>query len=230
MKKITPILSLFSLVCCIDAVQASPMQYQFTATYSQELNADSTPAPTHLFAAGTSITTTFAFDSSTPVTQTNLTSIGFQQFGLYSYYSGSLSNISGAVAGYSFSANSGSTVVANSNPGDPTFFDGVFNQIGETGSGFSGFSIDNFNLIGVVAYSVGVNNYLPNQSLPATLTNGPVNTGVNLIFENVEHARHTVTFWGGAVTQVASVPEPSSVALLGAGLIGMLTFNRRRVR
>lgn len=204
------------------------MQYQFTATYSQDLNADSTPASSHLFTAGTSITTTFAFDSDTPATLTNLSSSGLQQFGLYSYYSGSLSNISGEVAGYSFSANTGSTVVANSNPGDPTFLDGVFNQIGETGSGFSGFSIDNFNLIGVVAYSVGINNYLPNQLLPATLTNGPVNTGVNLMFENTEHTKRTVTFWGGAVTQVASVPEPSSVTLLCAGLLGTFMFNRRR--
>lgn len=231
MKKITPILSLFSLVCCIDAAQAMPVQYQFVATHTKELNADLTPALSNLFADGTVITTTFSFDSTTPASLINHpASSDFQSFGAYSYYSGSIGNFAGEVGGYGFSAASGGTVVANTNPGDPTIFDGVFNQTGGTGSGFSGFTIDDFSLIGVIAYSVGLNNYLSDQSLPTSLTAGPINNGVNLVFENAEHTKRTVAFWGASISQVASVTEPSSFALLGAGLIGMLTFNRRRVR
>jgi len=216
-------------------VNATPVKYEFVGTHFAEVNAtDLSLVSDYLFTDGTVVNASFFYDSNTPALLSNQVDSGdLQPFGLLSIYANSTSNISGSIDGYSFSADTGTTIVGNSNVGDATFLDGVFNIAGTingdvVGTGFSGFELNGYTLTSSNIFSVGFNDYLADQSLPATLTNGPLNTGLNLIFADANHNERIVQFFGGDIKPVASVPEPSPLWLLMAGMLGLFGFSRYR--
>lgn len=230
--------ALFIFSCAFittSSVHATPIRYEFIGTHSAELNAaDLSIASDYLFADGTAINASFYYDSATPALLTNqLDSGDLQPFGLLSIYGNSISNLSGSVDGYTLSAATGTTIVGNSDVGDPTFLDGVFNLAGtingsDVGTGFNGFELNGYTLTSSNIFSIGFNDYLSNQSLPGELTSGPINTGLNLIFADANHNERIVQFFGASISPVASVPEPASLSLITAGIAGLLIYKRRR--
>lgn len=209
--------------------EAAPVQYQINATYNGELiwnGAQNVPTPSFLFANGTTISATFFYDSSTVATSTNNPGVfDLSLYGLNSYYTGSVTNFSGSVLGHTFSSATADTIVANSNSNG---MDGVFHEAGRAANPASpaytalqGFSLGDYSLVSMVAYVVGANTFLSDQSLPATLTNSNSiggNTGLNLSFRDSAGNYRTATFWGG---NIAPVPLPSAALFFLSGLIGL---------
>jgi hypothetical protein len=217
------------------AANALPVTYQFAGLHTREVTGANVlvDSANYLFTAATPIVFTFTYDRDTAVTVSNVPTTGaLVPYGRMSSYADSLSNISGTVGGYSFSATAGDTTVANSNPGDATLSDGIFNMIGTfaggpVGSGFSGFTIGDFALISAAQYSIGSSGYLPDQSLP-NLSNGQFNTGVNLVFADSGNNQRIVQFWNGNIAPVSSVPLPAAAWLFGGALLGLAGVGRRR--
>lgn len=239
MKKITALSStrkmtvfaaaaIFGLAAAV--AEAAPTQYAFHAQYTIEGNSDLSPVTNPLFHSGDSIAGSFLFDASAPAVVTNVPGTGLlAQFGQYSVYLGSILQLTGVAGTHSFSADTGSTLVANST----SQFDGVFNLAGTVngdtvGTGFSGFTIDGFALKSFNLFNVGESNHLSSQSLPSTLTLGPFNAGIDLIFEDAEHRERTVMF--RSYVDVAEVPVPAAGWMFGAALAGLLRAARRTQR
>jgi hypothetical protein len=235
-----PMKEKFLLACVIgllgsvSTAQAAPQQYGFYASYAFET--DSHGALVNdadlLFAVPTTIFGTFTYAANVAPLFVDTPATGdLAGYGRISYYYGSLSNLAGNVGGNAFSAATGSTLVADSSNGDGVN-DGVFNLLGTVagyvqGAGFSGFSIGGFNLVGVNIFSVGDNGYLASQALPNQLSYGPLNTGVQLEFEDSNHVQRTVKFWHIELGPM-SVPIPATAWLFGSGLIGLAGAATRR--
>jgi hypothetical protein len=231
MKQIGTWIGLLLALSVGTAANAMSVQYQLTATHTQELvwnGSQNVPAGSgFLFADGTPVSVSFSYDAATPATSTNNVGVSdLSSYGHNSYYTGSLTGISGSVLGYSFSSGHGDTVVADSSFSDPTSSDGIFHQTGRFAnsgspafSSLSGFSIGDFTLIGVAAYIVGPKTLFPDQSLPTTLSGaGAANTGVNLLFVNSTGAYRTAQFWNGTI---APVPLPAAFLFFASGLAGL---------
>jgi hypothetical protein len=239
MKKITALSStkkmtafaataVFGLAAVV--AEAAPAQYAFHAQYTVEGNSDLSPVTNPLFHKGDSISGSFLFDASAPAVATNVPGTGLlAQFGQYSVYLGSILQLTGTAGIHNFSADTGSTLVANST----NQFDGVFNLAGTlngdtAGTGFSGFAIDGFSLKSFNLFNVGGQYELSSQSLPSTLTLGPINAGIDLVFEDAEHRERTVMF--RSYVDVAEVPVPAAGWMFGATLAGLLRVARRTQR
>lgn len=224
--------SLVALMGCISTAEAAPQQYAFYASKVDEFDGNGyavNPAD-YLFSTSATVFGSFTYTTNVPPLFTDVPATGdLAGYGHISYYFGSLSDFVGNVGSYTFSAASGSTLVANSNAGDGVN-DGVFNLFGTVGgnvqgSGFNGFSIGGFNLLSVNIYSVAGVDYLTSQALPAHLSTSSSINGIRLTFENDDHNQRTAVFVG---PQLSSVPVPAAAWLFGSGLIGLLGVNARR--
>lgn len=235
MKKTAAFSAAFIFGIAASAAHAAPQQYSFYAQYTNEQNADYTPVTDRLFDNGTVISGTFYFDTSAALVLSNAPATGdLSGYGLYSVYWGSLQQLSAQVGGHVFSADTGSTLVANSKDDTPTARDGVFNIAGnlngdDVGTGFAGFSTGGFTLTSANIYSIGWQDYLGDQSLPHALTQGPINTGINLIFEDAAQHERTVLFWYATLAPTP-VPLPATGWLFGAALAGLLRTHRKNRR
>lgn len=228
----------FALVfgASVGSAGATPIQYSFSAAHTYEVNADHTTPANYLFANGTVLSGHFGFERSAPAVLTNASDPGaLSGYGLYSIYFGAVQQLTAQVDGHIFLADTGSTLVANSDSGGSTPYDGVFNIAGnlngdEVGTGFSGFSLDGFTLKSFNLYSIGWPNYVLSQALPVGLSNGPLSTGINLIFEDTEHREREVNFWGSANIVPSPVPVPAAGWLFGAAITGLIQASRRKAR
>jgi hypothetical protein len=223
---------LIGLMGCVGAVQATPLQYAFYASEISEWdgNGYTVNAADRLFATPVTISGAFSYAADAPPLFVDAPASGdLAGFGSFSYYYGSLSNLSGNVGSYLFSAASGSTLVADSNASNGVN-DGVFNLFGTIngiveGTGFSGFSIGGFNLLSVNVYNIGGVNYLGSQSLPTHLSRGSI-SAIDLVFEDDNHVQRKVRFWGDF--SPVPVPVPAAAWLFGSGLIGLAGVTGRR--
>jgi|GEM_PF-940656 len=220
------------------AVQTAPLQYQFSAMHLGELvpagdgNYTLVAESEYLIANGVTTSGTFFYDNSVNAFATDLYDIEFAAFGRFSVYDSAATRIDGSIAalGYGYGATSGYTVVANSNQGERTDMDGVFNTAGSfngssAGAGFHGFSIGDYTLVSLNIFTLGPFDYLADQALPDTLRDGGFNTGVNLIFKDSQQQMRVVQFYAGSL---APVPGPTSGLLLGSGLLALASSARRR--
>ena len=230
MKKII-FAAAFSLATTV--THALPVQYEFAGAHLGEYNADFSGASDYLFTDGTAVNINFFYDNSAPATMTDVADSGdLQPFGLLSIYGGSTSNFVGNVDGQAFGAATGSTIVGNSNSGDATFLDGVFNVAGnlngnDVGTGFFGFEVNGYSLKSLNIFYAGFMDMLSDQSLPAELSNPA--PGLYLIFADANNNERVVNFAGSSLTKIpAQVPEPSSSVLLAGGLLGVAAFKHRR--
>lgn len=237
--------TLNALTCTLAALtfsaiaHAAPVQYQITAAYNGEWiwnGTQSVPTSNFLFTSGTTISATFFYDATTAATSTNNPGqYDLAPYGLNSYYTGSITSFAGSVSGHTFSAATGDTLVGDSNTSSTTGRDGVFHEAGRATNASSpaytslqGFSLGDYTLVSMVAYAVGPNTFLSNQSLPSTLTNAiGGNTGLNLSFQDSTGTYRTATFWNGTVT---AVPLPTSALLFLSGLVGLGANAARKLK
>jgi hypothetical protein len=227
--------TIFAVALCLTTtvVHAIPVHYEFAGSHLGEYNTDFSAASDYLFADGTSVNISFFYDNNTPATLTNVADGGdLQPFGLLSIYGGSTSNFVGNVDGQGFSAATGTTIVGNSNAGDTTFLDGVFNVAGnlngnEVGTGFAGFDINGYSLKSLNIFYAGFMDLLSDQSLPPELSSPT--PGLYLIFADANNNERIVNFAGSVLQKVPTpVSEPSSLVLLAGGLFGLAAFRHRR--
>jgi hypothetical protein len=210
---------------------ATPVKYDFTGFHADEYDATGPLLSSdYLFENLIIDTTSFFYDGNTPVTYPNINPAPF--FSELSLYDGSISGITGDLMGYSFSADSGATFVGNSNIGDSTFLDAVISEAGSTdifsfGTGFKGFDYNGFSLTAWNLQALGGWDFLANDSLPSELTNGSYGTNLVLTFSDANKNERT-TIFAGSLNRVASVPEPSPLWLLMAGMLGLFGFSRYR--
>lgn len=236
MNKLAVLASSLLITVSSISAHATPTQYEFNVpVYAGETNLDgsSIASGDYLFAAGTTISGTFSFDSALLPTASNLPPNGeFGPTGPYSIYQGAVQNLSGAVGGHTFSAASGDTVVADSNPVADHTVDGVFNRAGKfnggnIGTGFSGFTLGAYTLVSFDLYTIGSQTYLSSQALPSPLTNGEFVTGANLIFEDESHNQRMVEFGFGNIA-LTEVPLPATAWLFGSSALVLLGRSRKR--
>lgn len=213
-----------------NTANAAPLQYAFSGKLVFEQDAYNLP---DLMSPGTGIFGHFSFEPDTAAVLTNAADPGaLSDYGLYSVYFGAIQQLSGQVGGHAFSAASGSSLVANSDVGGATAYDGVFNIAGnlngdEVGTGFIGFSIDGFTLKSFNLFSVGGQHYLSSQALPGELSQGEINTGINLIFEDAQQRERTLIF---RVVEITPVPVPAAAWLFGTAIAGLAAAGRRKAR
>jgi hypothetical protein len=230
MKKFRILVSL-ALLMGSAAAHAAISQYQFTGFLYVETTADFTPVPPadYLFSSAATISGTLNYNTDATTILSNVTPTGdLSVFGPYSLYAGTIGNLTGVAGGHAFSADSGSSIVANSNPGDTTY-DGVLNLAGTfdgnvVGAGFSGFSMGDFNLVSFNLWSTSSSGILSSQSLPGTLANGNIATGIYLIFENSVHEQRIVGF----ITDITPVPLPSTIWFMGSALVGLASIRNKK--
>lgn len=226
MNKYTVFASAFLAAASMNSF-ASPALYTFNAPiFASEVNNDSTD----IFDATATIAGTFWYDADTPATAINQTSVDLGTTGPYSFYNGSIQNLSAVVAGQGFSATTGGTYI-----GDASGFSGldaVFNRAGQNGSdivgtGFSGFTLGNYHLIGFDLYSYSLATTFASQALPSPLSNGDVVTAVNLVFADGDNNQRLVQF-GIADIQLAEVPLPAGAWLFGSAALVLFGRSRKR--
>ena len=199
----------------IPAANATPVLYEFSASVFGEqdvLTGDPIADVDQLFADGTAVGGSFLYDAATAALATNVVIPNLLDFGLFSVYPGSVTGFSADIGGNGFSAAVASTIVGNSNPGDATFADGYFILAGDfpsgpVGSGFSGFSIGDFTLIGLTFFGVGGNDFLSDQSLLDPLVPGSLNTGINLVFEDSAGTQRRVQSFPGTIAISYTAPS-----------------------
>ena len=207
------------------AANAAQVQYQITGFHIAEFNGDGTSINSSelLMAADTSASITFFYDSTTPATSTDNPDTGL---GPYSYYTGSVSNLSGTVLGHSFFSSTGDTTVF-AVPDTFAFSGMVINSVGTTTSADSpshdkfigSFSIGDFSLVGADVFAINVSS---GQSMPDSLA-GPIGQ-IQLDFRDSNGELRLVGFLG----QITTVPLPNTLLFFASGLIGLVATNRRK--
>ncbi len=200
---------------------AVPVQYQISGTYSNYYFPGYFP-----FADGTTVSATFFYDPNTPLTSTdNVDLTGYGDLANYSYYTGSITQLTGSVLNHAFSADSADTLVQNCLPTRCATEQGlVFNLAGNVAkpesaaySSLQGFTIDDFSLVGMQIAILYPSTFI-DQSLPASLTHPhPLISLLELRFENSLGETRNTSFGG----QITPVPLPGSFVLFASGLIGL---------
>lgn len=208
---------------------AAPVQYQVTGTHAIEFDGSHAPIGLndYLFANGTSIGLTFSYDASGAA---NGSSYFYAPYGSFTLYN-SAANFVGSVAGHQFGATTGATGTLNDASPVPGYvFDGVVNVAGNVdnagtsyGSGFQGFTIGGYTLVGFNFYTLSGSNYLSSLALPGQLSNGG-ETAIVLTFVDGNNVARNAVF----TANIAAVPVPAAAWLFASGLLGLATTRRAR--
>lgn len=230
MKKIIISLIFACSAFAITKANAAAITYQITATYSGDWvwstfddSHESLPTSDTVFMGNPTITMNFSYDSdalflgySGP--PPNPTSVAL--------YSG-MTNISGTVAGYTFTADTGKVGVSNSNI-DANTIDYIFLAV-DTNDNLKGFSLANHWLVAASFGSAGDAEYLSSDTPPPTLTVGSLGAAVDLVFFDIDTANlHSVRFDLSSITPVSEVPLPAALPFMASSLLAMFGLARRR--
>ena len=202
---------------------AVPVPYAF----SGEIVGGSGP-----FSIGATLNASFDYDASTVATATDVDGAAisppFANYGLFSIYLGGISNFVANIAGAQFGIDSGAVLVGDGF-GDP--LSGIFASGGGNSPGWTGLSINGFDLVQFTMFTVGTSDMLADQSMPTPFPYfediaGGQNSGLNMVFRDASGARHVQNIWGNAGGNVSigprAVPEPATLALFLAGLLPLL--------
>ncbi|MDJ0940308.1 MAG: PEP-CTERM sorting domain-containing protein [Woeseiaceae bacterium] len=226
MKIRSQLCAMFGILMLSATAAADPVPYQFSGS----ITGGAGP-----FVLGTELNATFLYDTSiVPVaTDVNGDDIGLATYGLVSIYLGGVSNFVADIAGVTFGSD-GTAVLVGDGTGDPS--SGIFADARGESPGWTGLSINGFELLSFVMFTVGTADMLADQSMPAEWPNfadieGGVNTGLNMVFADSTGQIFVQNIWGNADGNVSitPVPEPATVALLAIGLFGTLLVRRRRL-
>jgi hypothetical protein len=198
--------------------RSAPIAYSFTT-------GDQPTTVPLIFAPGTSVSGTFAFDASAGASGTHANGS--------TLYAGSAINLSGSVAGHAFSDASGLTAVGDDvivgSSATPTDFllvsgDPVAGAI-TTPENLAGFTIGNLKLVNVrllwIEGQLGAPDFLTNQNLPGAL---PALEG-RLALDFVDLTNPTGPTVSVFFDGLRAVPEPTTLSLLP---LALLALARRR--
>jgi hypothetical protein len=214
-----------------ETVHAVPVLYEYSApvVFESRNGAPATPDQ-RFFTNLDTITGSFVYEN-------DLSRIPEIDAG--TFYDGALTDLTGTVAGNSFSDPFGTAFVGDDPSGDavllfadtPFFADTSLSIIN-----LSGFQIVNgsttFELVNVILFwGAGTSSdFLSDESLPTSLPPvGAANNGLLLAFRDTvnQDNEHTVTASILTVTPIRVVPIPAAVWLFGSGL-GLLGWLRRK--
>jgi len=236
-----------TMIALAGSADAAPVKYRFT-TDAAAFGGPTGPAipfpSPSLFDGGTS--GTFVYDSEAPFVLTLADGASLYSGAIPSSVSGittTLSDLSGAVAGFSFSDSGGQGIVGNDSflpSGSSTkvdFFQLAFDPplSSPAPRNLAGFTVGEFILINFRMFWIEgqttpglVPDFLSDQDLPAAL---PSFTG-RVAFDFIQTGNPAATsfvFFDGLRVVPAAVTEPATLALLGAALAS-LGLSRRRKR
>jgi hypothetical protein len=205
---------------------AAPVTYSF----STGANPFGSPGIAELFFGSGPVSGTFEYDPLSPFT--NSTPTGASVYGIQSIspqFPSSFANLSGTVAGFSFSDARGTTLVGNENlaPGLDILQLNTQSTTPTVGFSIGGYTLQNVRMFWIEGQQTPgtVPDFLADQSLPGVL---PGFQG-RLAFDFVPTGggAQSFVFYDGLT--VTPVPEPETYAMLMAGL-GLLAFTARRRR
>jgi hypothetical protein len=230
------------LLCACSAAYAVPVAFQFSGIHSAELIEGYSPAPppTYLFAEDSVATLSFLYDAATLHSRYVPSYDGSAP---YYVYEAALTNLTGTVPGYSFSAVSDRTKFY------PTVYSfGTFDMSAQVssvyfgkdfrnyqGDGLTGFSVlvpgGFYHLVGFSLLSFHWGERLPDGVLPDNISNIPIGSGtgldskLTLVFESAWYDRYEVQYTGA----ITAVPLPAAGVLFGPGLLLLMAARFRRV-
>lgn len=208
---------------------AAPVTYSF----STGANPFASPNVADLFGSGSFVSGTFEYDPLAPFTTT--VPGGASLYGIQNIspsFPSSYANLSGTVAGFTFSDARGTTVVGNE-----TFTQGATNvdflQLNtQSTTPIVGFSVGGYTLANVRMFWIEgqqtpgtIPDFLSDQSLPGVLPGFHGRLALDFVPTGNPSGPQSYVFYDGL--SVAPVPEPETYAMLLAGL-GLLGLTARR--
>ena len=227
------------LAASTQQVFATPITYEFTTgTTASSLPAGSTLG---LAAAltGSSVSGTFVYDADAPTTIAITTGPTAGS----DIHTGAITNISGTIAGLSFSDTLGAVTIGDEAytapvpPTFPTIPPADLLQLSgfapNEPSDFLGFTVNGFDLVNVRLFWIEdfltpdpIPDFLTGNALPSVLPTFNGRLALDFGTYGVLNPLSVVFFDGLAVSPV-TVPEPSTLLLLGAGLLCFPATRRR---